>query len=73
MKRTKAAVVDISLQLSIYAQTLGMASIFKLPSQCKNMLTRTFSQANLGKMAIMAASSLGSALPQPSTPCHHHE
>jgi hypothetical protein len=27
----------------------------KLPSQCKNMLTRTFSQANLGKMAIMAA------------------
>jgi hypothetical protein len=41
--------------LSIFAQTLGMASPFKHPSQCKNMLTRTFSQANLGKMAIMAA------------------
>ncbi len=30
-----AAAVDSSLQLSIFAQTVGMASPFKLPSQCK--------------------------------------
>jgi hypothetical protein len=32
---TLAAAVDSSLQLKIFAQTLGMASPFKLPSQCK--------------------------------------
>jgi hypothetical protein len=32
---TQAAAVDSSLQLRIFAQTLGMASPFKLPSQCK--------------------------------------
>jgi hypothetical protein len=35
MYRTKAAVVDSSLQLSIFAQTLGTASPFKLSSQSK--------------------------------------
>jgi hypothetical protein len=39
MQRTKAAVVHSSLQLSIVAQT---------------MLTRTSSQADLGKIAIRA-------------------
>jgi hypothetical protein len=33
--RTKTAVVDSSLQLRIFAKTLGTASPFKLPSQCK--------------------------------------
>jgi hypothetical protein len=52
MKRTKAVAVDSSLRLrSIFAQTLGKAS----PSiTVKNMLTRTFSQANLDMMAIRA-------------------
>jgi hypothetical protein len=51
---TKATVVDSSLQLSIFAQSLGMASPFKLLSHVQNMLTRTFSQANLCKMEIRA-------------------
>ncbi len=42
MLRTKAAVVDSSLQLSIFAQTLGMASPFKLPSQCKTCSSSAF-------------------------------
>jgi hypothetical protein len=51
MKRTKAVAVDSSLQLSIFAQTLGKAS----PSiTVQNMLTRTFSQANLDMIAIRA-------------------
>ncbi len=36
MWRTKAAAVDISLPLSIFAQTQGMTSRFKLPSQWKH-------------------------------------
>ncbi len=35
MWRTKAAVVDSSLQLIIFAQPLSMARPFKLPSHCK--------------------------------------
>jgi hypothetical protein len=54
MLSIKSAVVDGSLQLSIFAKTLGMGSPFKLLSLVQNMLTRTFPQANLGKMAIRA-------------------
>jgi hypothetical protein len=51
---TNAAAVHSSLQLSISAQALGMASPFKLPSQVENMLPCTFPQANLGKMTTRA-------------------
>jgi hypothetical protein len=48
-----ATAVDSSLQLSIFAQILRMASPFKLPPQCKTC-SLTFPRANLGKMAIRA-------------------
>jgi hypothetical protein len=49
----KAPVVDSSLQLNIFAQ-LGYGKPFQASITVQNMLTRNFSQANLGKMAIRA-------------------
>jgi hypothetical protein len=54
MKSTNAAAVDSRLQLSIFAQTLDVASPFKLLNTVQNMLPRTFTQANPEKMAIKA-------------------
>jgi hypothetical protein len=48
----KAPVVDSSFQLSIFAQP-GYGKPFQASITVQN-LTRTFSQANLGKMAIRA-------------------
>ncbi len=65
---TKAAVVDSSLQLNIFAQTRGMESPFKLPSQCKTCSTAPFlkliwARWQLGQYSSLEA--LCSVLPQP--------
>ncbi len=43
MQRKKAAEVGNSLQRNIFAQTLGIASPFNLPSQCKTCSPAPFS------------------------------
>ncbi len=48
---TNAAAVDCSWQPSIFAQTMGMASPFMFPSQCKTCVSH-ISIPSLGKMAI---------------------
>jgi hypothetical protein len=65
-----AASVDSSLQLSIFTQAVDMASgPFFASITVKNMLTRTFPQANMGKMtnkgSALASRPLCSALSQP--------
>jgi hypothetical protein len=51
-EKNKGSTVDSILQLSIFAQTLGKTFQASIPVQ--NMLTCTFSQAHLGKMAFRA-------------------
>jgi hypothetical protein len=59
LRTEEVPAVDSSLQLSNFAQILVMASPFSITLQ--NMFTRTFSQANQGKMAISAVACILSA------------
>ncbi len=58
---TNAAAVDKSLLLSIFAQTVDMASLFKFPSQCKTcslapLLHRIWARWQAGMYSSLQAS-----------------